>query len=434
MNLLTNKTIRIKIQIALLFTTSAFFIFGCSSASMYVRDAVPVDKEKIVISADVKSGNNLFSYGGSGLEKLINDPGFKSFPSPVVNLYRYKDIVAAVTDSDGIFIPGTAERKTLQIPINAQGLPDHRIRDLYFKTEPEGFKIFITYFTPGGVGVTECNINKDFQVACKTYNTFNSELKSNFVHQIVSDIKGNIWFRYSDSAMAGVSRLNPDGKWYHFDRRNSNIGDSSVMLIRAESENEGLKGDNVWFVTAGGLSKLQYGEAKEEWFFYGDKQTVANKFINAIGLQHWFTDAIVDIRDLAVLPDSLIIANKDALFHFTENNIERFVPDVTGGTDALRITEIQCRNNNIFVKIRPHREPVPSIRYFMLFQRDLRKWQKIDYWQFEKEYAKEILLLPYNENEDILIINYPSKKSRIAFFSYKDLSLRTVIIGDEINK
>jgi hypothetical protein len=415
-------------KVLLLISIFLQLVPGCATNTPIIRDVTTSHLDNgILFFIKKPSASGLYKYDISGSISPV-DTNQLNLPADIVKLYNINNYYAVITQKDGIFIISQDFKKSMNIPVNSGALPDYRINDIFQDTYDGNPRIFVTYYTPAGMGVTECKISGDFNFSCAQFNTSNSELKSNFVDQVISDMKGNIWFRYASRLSLGVSRLDAEGKWFHFNSTNSNIGNNKVLLMRSENESNGHKGDNVWFATGSGLSKLQYGQEKEEWFFFGDKQTFTDKLVDAIGIRHWFTDAIIDIVDIAILPDSIIIANKYALFYFTENNIERYLPETTGGIEELRIEHIVQSNNNIFVVIKPRREPEPLIRYLMLFQLDSKKWHNIDYWPLEKEYAADAVINPLDADTYAILFKYPSGESRLTGFSLKDLKLDVINI------
>ena len=404
---------------------------GCVSGRVRINDAVSVSSDKLLLSADTASGSGLYYFKGAGLES----PADISWPlteSSIQVLYKEKNRYVAITENKGIFI--ISEKGSVQIPVEKNALPDYRIRGLNFVSSDKDLRFFVTYYTPAGVGVTDCRITEKGQYSCTTYNTKNSALKSDFVHQVVADIRGNIWFRYSEAVASGVTKMTPDGKMKLYDRSNSNIGDNTVIMIRAEEKGMGLKGDNVWFVTQGGISKLSYEGEKETWFFYGDKQTFSNKFIKALGVQHWFTDAIIDITDIMIMPDAVFIANKYALFRFTEDNVERFLPEQTGGIEENRIDRIFPMDKNIFTMVTSHREPKPVIRHLLIFQSDIKEWKEVRYWQLKKAFAGDISILPFDADRFFVLLHYPDGETKAAWLSLKDFSIMEIMLKPEEKK
>lgn len=406
----------------LVITVFAVLLTHCASGSLRINDAAATAPEKVLLAAEKNNSAVIYEYGSSGFEQQFKDSGITS---PAERIYTDRNLTILVTGNNGLYVFGLSDVKPLHIPVAADALADPRIYDLFVDTLSETPTIYITYLTPAGNGVTECSISSPENYQCKTYTTANSELKSNLVHQVLRDTKGGLWFRYSPNEVLGVSRRAADMTWHHYSKQNSNIGENSVSLIRADGEENGFPGVNVWFVTAAGLSRFSYGE-KEEWFFYGDKNTFVNKVTQAIGIQSWFTDAIVDITDIDFGPTSVMIANKYALFNFSERNVERFLPETTGGADNLRISGMFMRGGFVYAKIRAHREKNPAIRHLMVFDTAKKKWTDVKYWKLHNSYAEDIVINPFNERNDLLLLKYKDGKTILALMSREDFSLKEI--------
>ena len=230
-------------------------------------------------------------------------------------LYINENTLAALVSEKGIYFFNT---KTGEITgkILVEKLADSDTRNMFLYEFGGKKTLFITFNTATGAGISYCDLSAmgeevDFQ--CDVYNTENSELASNLVNQVTSDIKGNIWFLYHYIEGKGISRLSVDGKWFRFDEYNSELSSSEIYLVLPEKENEGLPEDNIWFVSGDGLSRLVYKEDAEIWKFYGDKKGVTEGLARIMGIEEWFTDAIINITDVKILPNSLAISNKNTV-------------------------------------------------------------------------------------------------------------------------
>ena len=407
----------------LLFTVFFFCTTRCSSTTgLHVSAVTTSPIGQIVIASDDRKSLQLYHYGIKGLYKNSTDSQY-ILPSCLITELKYltDGSLAIITETNGIYIypPNKTNKKILPLYIDPNHLEDNRIRDVFLFTHNESKKLYVTYKSPFGSGVTICKISENFRGAVfSTLNKQNSQLRSNYVHQIAVDLKGNIWFRYSSIEEEGVSRLSPSGEWDHFNMRNSELGDSGVTLMAIESKDEGLENDNIWFVTAAGLSRLEYKNGKEIWKLYGDKQTFINKIIRFLGLESYFTDAIMGIRDIVILQDSILIANMHAIFHFTGEYINRFVPETVKDIDDCEISHIAYFNNFVHVFIKLPLKQDPSIRSLMILNLKKRIWQRMNYWPILQAYPDNIHLLPLDANNSQVILIYSSGELKSAIYNY----------------
>jgi len=409
---------------SIFFIAVVMLFAGCASG-LRVNSAVSLNREKLLLSTEGGNSEILY-YSNTVLSHWL--PGKEAPFGEIVSLDLLNDgAVLAITEKNGIVVFPDAQGKPVHLAIDDNKLPDHRIRNTCLYQFGKIKKLYVTYYSPGGTGVTECTIKNNWKDI--TYNTLNrngSGLRSNYVHQVVPDIRGNIWFRYSASKKEGVSRLNLKGEWDHFDRRNSELGDNGVILIRPEKRGMGQDGDNIWFVSGAGLSRLQYRGKKENWKLFGDKSNVIDTMARAIGIQSWFTDAIVDIVDIEILDDAILIANKEAIYHFKGKNINRFLPETTGGINEHRIFDIKFRAGTIIAKIHSAHEPNPPVRSVMLFDLEKRRWKKLEYFHLANQFPRNIYFIPYNEKQDFVVLKYVSGPSRLAIFDYVTGGLREI--------
>ena len=466
------------------------FSLNCASGRIRVTDAAAVKENSVILGTEEGLPGHFLYISGNPAQLMNTRPSGTEDLGPVKILYTFGDIIAAVYEKKGISLFTEKSQKEIHISVAPGMLAEKTIRGVAWN--PVKKSIFITYRSRAGSGVTECSVDfEKYSVKCATLTKENSQLKSNYVAQTAVDARGNTWFRYEPSLELGVSRIDTAGEWDHYDNSNSQLGSSSITIIRPEKKDQGFKGDNVWFVSSAGLSRLQYDgkkkkkkiveekkpvdddeedagkkivvrdykdkddgkaddkkddkkidkkddsakktvkkESNEAWIFYGDKNAADHALWRVMGIHSWFTDAIVDIIDLEILNDSILIATKDAVYHFETSSMLRYVPKMTGGIEKNIIISIFSRNNHFFVKIIPEQE-ANYVSAFMAFDMDKKKWQNIDFWKIKNTFPINVTFIPYNSDSDIVLLKY-LQETRVALFRYSDYSLQ--LINVELKK
>lgn len=397
---------------------------NCASSSIRISDAVHEGDASVFLSGSRGSSPFFFTYEKGALSRQ----SIAGVTSPADRIFRTGNVTVMTTEHDGIFVSAPSHLSFEHVPVGSGAIIDETICDVYIDTAETGPEIYITYLSAAGSGVTVCTVPPDQKLSCRQMTKANSGLKSDYVRQVLRDASGSLWFRYSPNEAIGVSRLAPGGGWTHYSTQNSNVGGNDVSVMRADDESEGFPGVNMWFVSSAGLSRFSCGE-KEEWFFYGDKNTFINKVTQAIGIQSWFTDAIIDIVDIAFTRNSVMIANKYALFDFSEKNVERFIPETTGGIDDLRISGMTMLGGNVFVEVRPYRVKNPPVRHFMVYSPAGKKWTDVRYWKLHSAHASGISVVAYDAAHDLVLFRYPDGETSVALLSREDHSLQPVAVA-----
>ncbi len=461
---------------------------GCTSSKFIIYDAVSLQNRKTVITSEYRSKNRFLLFSGGIIDftgESIDLPGSAGI---VKSLYFYNDTIFGIAEKGIVAIPKKT-REPLFIPAGKDHLTEKNVRSI--RWHEINNSLLVIYKSRAGSGFSECSLDfENKRSACKTYTKENSGLLSNYVNQIEADARGNIWLRYAENLDLGVSKLTPGGEWDNYDGHNSQIGHNSVKLIRTEKKDEGFKGDNVWFVTSSGLSRLKFIEPKkktvkdtendnskgskkineseddiedegkitimdydaktplkkkkkkkktkinakpeEKWIFYGDKGAASNVLYRAMGIQSWFTDAIINIVDLEVLPDSLLIATNDTVYHFKDRSILRYKANTTGGIDNKIISRLFYRNGRFFIKIRSQNDffQVQSIEIFDMMG---KKWHKLDYWHIKKTYPLHITFTPFNKTSDLVLLKYYDE-TLVALMDYSNYKLKLIKIKTEEKK
>ena len=477
-----NKRKAAPLQGGFAFIAVAFILLsGCSSGQNMVTGAVPYKEGAAVIAAEKTAD-------GSGLYLLSSDSLSMLAPAPeddiFVSLYKYDSAVFAVSEKNGIYIYHDFNSPPLRVPVGSGGIPHNTLTAIHFDSDGETRRLYTASDPRRGSGLTICEISYERGSAvCETMNTKNSDLRSDHIAEIRSDVKGHIWIRYPENLALGVTRIGPDGRWRSFTSMNSELGENGVQAVRPEPEDMGLKGSYVWFVTRAGLTSLQYKsdekakpapekkrsgperavpkveiietedsgftvysvemeesgytaekdetedhtaekepakpetEYEEIWKLYGEKRT-GGLITRMLGIQDWFTDAIVGITSLAFTDDAVIIAVKDRIFRFDGEDINSYAPETgVGGLDDLRIHSIMIRNGLIIVRTVPFPDPGNVVRSVSVFNIEKREWKSLDIWSIGRENPGQVEFIPYKENEDLVVFTYNKSESKFATFN-----------------
>ncbi len=413
-------------------------VMGCGYSGPMVRDAVVVPGNGVLVSTVVDGKSHVVKYIDGKVEQAR---GLGVLHEKTISIIRPLDgnTIALVTEDDGIYVYFGDTGDYMHMPVKKGFLASESIRDVYYTKYDDSRVLYVVYAAAVGAGFTECRTTDGFRtVKCKTFTKMNSELKSDFVHQVEKDTRDNLWVRYAAHRLSGVSRISNDGRWDHFTKYNSEVGDNSVSLLKTEKHGEGLEGDYVWFVSKAGISSLQYVQEenedgkvtyREKWKLYGEKQTVVNKLVRAIGVQSWFTDAITDVSDIVITSNSVVFIGQQALFRFDGNDINRFIPEDAGGLDDIRIHKVIRRGDHFVVLMAAHHDPAKTIRSVMIFKSPDRTWHRLKYWDFAKTYPDKMSFLPVGKGKDIVIMMYKNTNPVFAELNYEKITLVPVEVN-----
>ena len=376
--------------------------------SAKIRDAILVR-----VVPENKDNNSLSSINKAAETEIKTDTGKSG--SKIINIIGNK----IVKPAEKVIIP---EKKT--VPVT----------ETVTKPAVTVNKLYVTYYSPNGTGVTECTIDKDYTtVQYKTMNKLNSGLKSDYVHQVACDTKGNLWFRYSPGENSGISRLTPNGEWSNYTHINSELSDPSVSIMKVEKQGEGLSGDNIWFASEHGLTRLTYeSDGKETWKLYGKKGGSVGDFaMKIVGLEQRFSDAVMYINSVEILPDSLLFSNNKILYHFTGDNINSFPSDDIGGIEENYIESMFYRNSKSFVTIISKKKGDRVIKSFRSFDLTKRIWSKVDVYKVRKTQPLNILFTPINEKTDFVSLSYKLEEPAYAVYDYTTGEITPVAMPEE---
>ena len=404
------------------------FLTACGSTGLRVSGSAPLQKGEVLLSGRLADKPLLASVSIKGVEKAGDIFSAGSLRAPV-KLSGRKGPVFFFETAQGLLLVNRNTKKQLLLPCKPGGLKDEDIRHIGSTLAGRELRLYVSYYAPNGAGVTECRINGNLtSFQCRSFDMKISGLKSDRVHEVVPDHKGSLWFRYSPRDLAGVSRLKKDGTWQHYDRNNSELGDNAVSIIKIEKKYKGFPGDNIWFVSRAGLSRLRYDRPKEEWKLYGDKHSFSDSLANAMGVKGWFSKAIVNIVDLKVEDRYLMIATRHALYRFEDGKVNRFVPKAIGGLEELRIRRMWVKDNVAIAVISPQRDARRTIVSVAAFKLKERTWHSLKYWHIAKGFPRDMEFIVLDKNHDLVVLTYHNGNMKLALLSYKDLSLKPLEI------
>ncbi len=272
---------------------------GCDSSDFALIDLVRVGEGRVLMAGRA-GGKPAFVLYNQGLVEPWADAGLAAKTGQVKRLVRLSDaVLAIITEKKGIVLaslgPDSGFDAPVHLPVNEDALVSPKIRTISAYEHGGARKLYVLYETPKGSGVTEVSLTGAWQPS--GYNHLDSrttELRSDNIVQVEVDLRGNVWFNYSHRVQKGLSRLAPDGEWAHFDRNNSELPDKFVRTLRSESADNGVVGDNVWFGSVSGLTRLEYragekeGDDREKWKLYGERETTSGIIARAIGVPTGF--------------------------------------------------------------------------------------------------------------------------------------------------
>ncbi len=401
---------------------------ACGTTPVRIDGGMSLPQKKVLLSARLMDKAALLEVSADG---SVVPSGILPKEMRGVKLTSpgsFQDLFYA--EGDGglhLFLP--KKKKYFLVPRGSKGLNGDAIRNIHVTRSGREYRFLVTYLAPRGGGVTDCRVGGDLtSFTCTSLNKRNSDLKSDRVHETVFDHAGNLWFRYSPRDLAGISRLKKNGNWQHFDRNNSDLGDNAVSIIHVEKKNRGFTGENIWFVTRAGLSRLRYDKKEEEWKLFGEKHSLGDTITRAMGIDTWFSDAIVGIVDLAVRKDHLMIATKYAVYRFKEGNVNRFAPKEAGGLDELRIRSMVVRGDTVFVVISPQRDPRREIVAIKIFKIKDRTWHSLKYWGLNRQYPRHVKFFSIDSDHDAIVFSYGNRGDKAALLLHSNFTLQPLVL------
>jgi hypothetical protein len=407
----------------ILFCITVSFL-SCSSTALKITSVHVLQQDRALVEGSNKKGTAFFEVTSRGEVKTLKCIPEELQQENITLLGMHSNLLIG-EGNRGLMLKDANSHAYLFLSRKEYGLPGDPVRNIFSMRKNGAVQLYITWRSPRGGGVTHCIVKNNVTSAqCNTINTAKTPLKSNRVHQVAVDSRGTIWFRYSPKDEAGVSRLKMDGSWQHFNRNNSDLGDSAVYKLKVEKKGEGLPGENIWFASRAGLCSLHYEKENETWKLYGDKHSFGDKVTNALGISQWFSDDMIDVIDLHILKDSLVVASKHALFHLRDDDVDRFVPETIGGLKELRIRKIHVRNDTIIALISPQRDARRNITSAMAFRMKDRTWHNLKHWDIAKAYPVTMEFYPLNNESDIVLCRYRGNGTAAAVFNYSDLTMR----------
>ncbi len=384
--------------------------------------------------------NNLIVLNDDSLAVVTEKSGLYILTAEILGARRYKPLEAepepqseknenpegVENETEQTAPEETAEPDIISLAVQSDQLRSSEVFDIHLWNR----SFYITYAASAGYGVTKCPLSYADKIKCEQLNRANSDLKSDYVVQVQADKKGSLWFRYDPSEEEGVSRLSLAGEWNHFTMNNSELGDSSVYLMRFEEGREGLKGDNLWFVSGSGLSRLQYAGANENWKLYGKKKSLGTTVTKLLGIEDWFTQVILDIEEVEILSNALLITNKNGLYYFTDKGINRFIPEDLGGLDKNRLDEMFIRDRYVALELVSNQTGREEVSFFLSLDLRKRKWRKVNLWKIRETRPKSVLAVPYTRSSDLLILQYHHQPDVLLLYDFKRAKVTKIVKND----
>ena len=157
-------------------------------------------------------------------------------------------------------------------------------------------------------------------------------LRSPKIKSLTTDARGAVWILYDDAGL-GVSRLSAT-TITNWDSRNCALPVDAVDFLVAEPAGEGPPGDGTWFVTVDGLTRFDPDTGS--WTHFGRRHGEITDALRVLGLDEYFTEAIVNIRGLACGPSELWISTPGRIWRYDGRSFERLPADFVEGLSRLR--------------------------------------------------------------------------------------------------
>ena len=410
---------------------------GCDSKDLKLIDLVRIDEGSVLLAAKYDKAQHFVVYRDGSPEIWAHDD-VSAEMGPVKKISKLdENLIAIITEKNGIYLfpigalsSGSAYT---HLPVEEGALVDKKIRSIYYYDYHGSRRLYVLYETPKGSGATEILLKDGLTV--DRYNHLDkqsSDLRSNSVVQIAIDMKGNVWFNYSRKEEMGLSRLDSKGEWVHFNQANSELPDKFVRTLRSEGADDGVDGDNIWFASISGLTRLEYKpgekdeEDREKWKLYGERETTAGLIARAIGVRALVSDAVLDIIDLHVIEKNILMANIGGVYTFNGKSTNRYIPDSIGGLNDTQISDINYRDGFVIVKTRPAGKQYINVDSVSLLDLKKRKWIKIRHWDINKDYPTNMYFIPYKKGLDFVAMTYQNSASVFALFNYETMELKKI--------
>ncbi len=285
-------------------------------------------------------------------------------------------------------------------------------------------KLCITYNSGGGSGVTSCTLGPGYTPAsCVTLTTENSDIRSDHVAEAVQDLAGDLWFRYHTFADKGVSRLKPDDTWQHFDHKNSELASSAVSMIVVENKNEGLPGDNIWFVAETGITSYESVDGKDVWKLYGEKTSAKDTIARFIGVDTWFKHKINNVHSLEIAGPVIYAANHNNIIEISAAGTTFIDLDGLGGPERKKIGKMFYRKGTILAIVMSEKRQAESVEVIMAYDLKNKKWQEVPYRNKGEEKATTVFFTPISDSNDLATFSFRYSNARFVLYDYAHGSL-----------
>ncbi len=410
---------------------------SCDSNRVTLVDIAPAGDGTVLLAVNFDKSQHFLSYRDGTVRRLDLSSSAQGMGRIKKMIRLQNGTMALISEKNGIYLvpenPESSGKPYIHLPVEEGALANPNIRSVNYYGHEDRQSLYITYDTPKGSGVTEVRLKSG--PAVELYNhmdTNSSELRSNNIIQVETDMKGNVWFSYSRKEEKGVSRLDTKGEWTHFDRNNSELSDKFVRILRSEKSGQGVDGDNIWFGSISGLSRLEYkpgekdDEDREKWKLYGERETTGGLIARAIGVRDLVSDAVLDIIDIHVIEKNILLANRSGVYLFNGKSMNRFIPDTVGGLKETRISDINCHEGYVIVKTRPAAEQSQYVDSVCLLDLKKRKWTRLKYFELKKDYPRNIYFIPYREGIDFVALAYLDGNTLFALLDYRTLELKKI--------
>jgi hypothetical protein len=175
-----------------------------------------------------------------------------------------------------------------------------------------------------------------------------SRLRSPKVARLAPDARGGVWIEYGEPRL-GVGRLSGT-VIANYDHLNSALPYHTVEFAAPEPPDSGLPGDQVWFATVDGLTRLDL--LAFTWTHYGRQHDPSSDAARFLGLDAMFSKAILGIRDVACSPGAVWIATGPRVYRYDGSEFTPMRTDFVAGLSKLRYARLMPAGGVVWAALR----------------------------------------------------------------------------------
>ena len=360
---------------------SATALLFCKTSAVYITNHVDLPGESMLLQVEEKNTRRFRSYPE---KEKVHPPFDTIYAESIKEIFTLADNTYAMVHFDesvSVYLPESD-------PVKIDETPGASVHDMYY--DRKGQQLYLTFKSTNGNGIRQCKLA---QIEC-SFITESDGLRTNHVDAVALDNDGNLWARYDSSEESGISMRKPGEKFLHFDQSNTELAENSVYYMKFEKPGQGLPGENLWFVSRSGLTRLKREGESQTWKLYGKKSSFTTTMARLAGIEDWFNkNAIPGIKQIEFIDNGLLLNNGKQLYLLKEESVQQFRPGQLDGLVEARIGYIEICNRGILTPVYTKTAGKFELSALLILDIETRQWQNIDFLHILKAPVEKVKIL-----------------------------------------